>query len=192
MRKGQNITGSASCFSLKRPMPAGKRQAMSASIELRFRYEQVDYVRAMRLHLSRRMRLRLDVTMAIVLGVVGASLLAVAGPSWPGLLASAGSVSFLGLIGLAHFVVPVLAYRQQPKLHDEYQLDFAAAGIHFKTASIDSTIEWKLYRELLSDEHTHLLLYGKNGFTAVPRRVFSGPEQDAAFVALVRAAMPAT
>ena len=105
--------------------------------------------------------------------------------------ASAVSAVFLVLLGLAHFVIPVVAFRHQPKLHEEYLLRFAPEGIHFKTASIDSRIEWKLYRELVSDEHTHLLLYGKNGFTAVPRRVFPSPEQDQGFVELVRARVTA-
>jgi hypothetical protein len=35
-------------------------------------------------------------------------------------------------------------------LHDEYFLQFGPDGIEFRTAGIDSRIEWKLYRELQS------------------------------------------
>jgi len=163
---------------------------MSTPIELRFRYEQIDYVRAVRLHLSKRMRLRLDLAVAVALGMTGLAFLVTEGVTWPAVAATSSAVVFLCLLGLAHFVMPVVAFWQQPKLHEKYLLRFADEGIHFKTASIDSTVEWKLYRELLSNEHTHLLVYGTNGFTAVPRRTFTSPEQDQRFVELVRAAIP--
>jgi len=92
----------------------------------------------------------------------------------------------LGIVLWVHFVLPRLAYRQQPKLHDEYFLESGPKGIEFRTESVHSHLEWKLCLELLSDAHTHLLLYGKNVFTAIPRRVFAGPEQEAAFLELVR------
>ena len=48
---------------------------MSEPVTLRFRYTEQDYVRAMRLHLSRRMRLKLDVVVAVGLGLVSAFML---------------------------------------------------------------------------------------------------------------------
>lgn len=162
---------------------------MTAPIELRFRYLEEDYVRAMRLHLSKRMRLRLDITVATGLGLVSVISLATGGTVWLWTLAAALSAGLLSLVLYAYFVLPVRTFRAEPKLQEEYLLRFAPEGIQFKSAGIDSSLDWKLYRELRSDRHTHLLLHGENSFTVVPRRVFSGPEQEQAFLALVKAAV---
>ena len=160
---------------------------MADPVTLRFRYTEQDYVRAMRLHLSKRMRLKLDIVVAVALGLLSAFMLWDRDNlDWFWVFGGVASAVLLAIVLLAWFVAPVRAYRQEPKLHDEYFLQFGSDGIAFRTASIDSRIEWKLYRELRSDEHTHLLVYGTNGFTALPRRVFTGPDQEAAFLQLVR------
>jgi hypothetical protein len=160
---------------------------MNASVTLRFRYTEEDYVRAMRFHLSKRMRPRLDVVAAIVLGLLSAYMLfAGAGPDWLWAFGCAASLLLFAILWFAWFVLPARAFRLEPKLHGEYLIEFGPDRIEFRTDGIDSRIEWKLYRELRSDDHTHLLVHGSNGFTALPRRVFAGPPEEAAFLQLVR------
>lgn len=160
---------------------------MSEPVTLRFRYTEQDYVRAMRLHLSRRMRLKLDVVVAVGLGLVSAFMLHDGtGVDWLWVFGCVASSLLLAIVLFAWFIAPVRAFRQEPKLHDEYFLRFGSDGIEFRTTSINSRIEWNLYRELRSNSHTHLLVYGTNGFTALPRRVFAGADQEAAFLQLVR------
>ena len=161
---------------------------MADEIQLQFRYTEEDYVRAMRFHLARRMRLRLDVTVAVALALLSSFFLARDGDSsvaWLWILSGAASAILLAIVFTAHFVVPIRKFRTQPKLHGEYTLIFRRDGIRFRTTSIDSRLEWTIYSELRSDEHSHLLIYG-DGFTAIPRRVFPNSASDAAFVELVR------
>lgn len=163
---------------------------MTEPVTLRFRYTEQDYVRAMRLHLSKRMRLKLDIVVAVALGLLSAFMLQDGDKlNWFWVFGCVASALLLAVVLFAWFVAPVRAFRQEPKLHDEYFLHFGPDGIEFRTASINSRIEWKLYRELRTDEHTHLLVYGTNGFTALPRRVFTGADQEAAFLQLVRQAI---
>jgi hypothetical protein len=70
---------------------------MNEPVTLRFRYTQEDYVRAMRLHLSRRMRLEHDIVVAVVLGLLSAFMLHnAADPSWFWVFAGVASLLLRG------------------------------------------------------------------------------------------------
>ena len=47
---------------------------MNSTVNLSFRYSEIDYVRALRVHYASRLRLRLDIVVAIVLVGIGAYL----------------------------------------------------------------------------------------------------------------------
>jgi len=85
----------------------------------------------------------------------------------------------------AFTVIPPLVFRREPKFRDEYSLVFSSEGIHFRTAHIDSRLQWSLYSSALVDAHSYVLYYGKRQFTAIPKRVFVGSEQLQAFEQLL-------
>ncbi len=135
----------------------------------------------MRLHYASYMRPKFDLVMAILLAVAGAYFWRL--PTWHsfGVFCVVASVAFgLILVG-AFIVVPPLAFRFQPKFRDDYSLTFSPQGIHFRTAHIDSQLQWSLYSRVLIDAHSYLLYYSSRTFTVIPKRVLQNSEQQSAF-----------
>ena len=154
---------------------------MNDVVHLSFRYEEVDYVRALRAHYKTRLHLRLD--LVIVLLLIGAGLYLWSSPNlhWSGVVALGLAGFFVLLLGTAFFIIPPIAFRREPRFRDDYSLEFSAEGIHFRTAHIDSQLSWSLYSKALVDAHSFILYYGTNSFTLIPRRVFQSVEQRQMF-----------
>jgi hypothetical protein len=93
------------------------------------------------------------------------------------------------LVG-AFSVIPKLNFRREPKFRDEYSLAFSPEGIHFRTAHIDSHLQWSMYSRALVDAHSFILYHGTNSFTVIPKRVFETPEQLALFERLISEKIP--
>jgi hypothetical protein len=85
----------------------------------------------------------------------------------------------------AFTIIPPLAFRREPKFRDDYSLTFSPEGIHFRTAHIDSQLQWSMYSRALIDAHSYMLYYGSRQFTIIPRRVFQSGEQQQAFEQLL-------
>lgn len=158
---------------------------MNSTINLSFRYAEGDYVRALRAHYASRLRLRLDIVVAVVLAVVGAYLWRSPSLHWFGVAGVVISVVFSLMLVAAFTIIPPLAFRREPKFRDDYSLTFSPEGIHFRTAHIDSQLQWSMYSRALIDAHTYMLYYGSRQFTIIPRRVFQSGEQQQAFEQLL-------
>jgi YcxB-like protein len=150
------------------------------NVNLSFRYTQMDYVKAMRAHYASRLRLPLDIAAVFGAAALGAYEL------WSGshitgvvMLALAGF--FVMMLLAAFFVIPVLTFRSEPRFRDEYALSFSQQGIHFRTAHIDSDLQWTLYTRVLVDASSFILYYGSRQFTVVPRRAFQDDAQRLMF-----------
>jgi len=158
---------------------------MSSTINISFRYAETDYVRALRAHYGQHLRLPLDILFIIVLLGAGAYLWRSPRLHWLGLAGAAVAVLF-GMILIAAFtVIPVLAFRREPKFRDDYSLAFSPEGIHFRTAHIDSQLQWSMYSRALVDAHSYILYYGSRQFTVIPKRVFQSADQRQAFEQLL-------
>ena len=156
-------------------------------MNISFRYLESDFVRATRAHIAVRLRIWLDIT-AVVLGLVVAVYL------WPSTewhWLSIALFSILGLFGLflaaAFTIIPIFVFRLELKFRDEYVLTFSQHGIHFKTAHIDSQLQWSLYTWAPIDSYSYILYYGTRSFTVVPKRVFQSIEQQTSFEQLLTA-----
>jgi hypothetical protein len=158
---------------------------MNPSIHLSFRYLESDYVRAFRAHYGSRLRLAIDVVVTGVLIVGGAYLWRSPGLRWLGVGCVVIAVVFSLLVMAAFTVIPLVIFRREPKFRDDYSLTFSPEGIRFRTARIDSQLQWSLYSRALVDAHSYVLYYGSNQFTVVPKRVFQSPEQRQAFEELL-------
>jgi len=156
-----------------------------STIHLSFRYQELDYVRALRAHYASRLRLRLDAAVVIAVGAIGVYLWRSSDQEWPGIFFVVTSVIFALLLVSAFTIIPPWAFRREPKFRDEYSLSFSAEGIHFRTAHIDSQLQWAMYTRALIDEHSYVLYYGSNQFTVIPKRVFESADQQQAFEQLL-------
>ena len=158
---------------------------MNSTINLSFRYAERDYVRALRAHYASHLRLRLDIVVTVVLAGAGAYLWRSPSLHWLGLACVVVSVGFALMLIAAFAIIPQLAFRREPKFRDDYSLTFSPTGIHFRTAHIDSQLQWSMYSRALIDAHSYVLYYGARQFTVIPRRVFQSVEQQQAFEQLL-------
>ena len=154
---------------------------MNSTINLSVRYAENDYVRALRTHYASHLRLRLDIISSIALFGIGAYLWSSPSLHWFALACIVVAVALALILFAAFTVIPPLTFRREPKFRDDYSLTFSREGIHFRTAHIDSVLQWSLYSRALIDTHSYLLYYGSRQFTVIPKRVFQGLEQQQAF-----------
>lgn len=116
------------------------RDDLSSTINLTFRYLEVDYVRAVRAHFASPFQWQFDAAAAIAVFAVGFLLWQSFDLDWLGVAAMTLSVAF-GLWLVALFAVaPRWAFRRERKFRDEYTLSFSPEGVHFRTANIDSRL----------------------------------------------------
>ncbi len=162
-----------------------KHTYMNSTINLSFRYTEADYARALRAHYASILRLRLDIFIAVILTVLGAYLWYSTDLRWVGLACVVIAVGFALVLAAAFIVIPAIVFRLEPRFRDDYSLAFSTEGINFRTANIDSQLQWKIYTRALIDTHSYLLFYGSRQFTVIPKRVFHGAEQREVFEQLL-------
>jgi hypothetical protein len=150
---------------------------MSETISLLFRYTETDYVRALRLHYFSRLRVRVDIVVVIVAVVSGVYSWRSPDYHWLSVLCLVASFVLAVILFAAFFVIPPLVFRSNAKFRDDYSLTFSQDGIHFRTAHVDSQLQWSLYSSAIIDEHSYVLYYGSRQFTVIPKRVFQNAEQ---------------
>jgi hypothetical protein len=158
---------------------------VNSTINLSFRYTESDYVRAFRAHYASRLRLRLDIVVTIAFVGIGIYLWRSPSLHWLGLASIVVAVVFALMLIAAFTVIPPLAFRREAKFRDDYFLTFSHEGIHFRTAHIDSQLQWSMYSRALIDAHSYVLYYGSHQFTVIPKRVFQSAELQQAFEQLL-------
>ena len=158
---------------------------MSETVSLSFRYAESDYVRALRAHYSSRLRVRRDLIAAIVLALLGFYSWRSPDYHWFGAFCLVASLVLVLMLFAAFVVIPPLAFRSEAKFRDDYSLTLSQDGIHFRTANIDSHLQWSLYSRALIDKHSYVLYYGSRQFTVIPKRVFQDAEQQKIFEQLL-------
>ena len=163
---------------------------MNSTINLSFRYLQSDFVQAMRAHYASRLRLWLDIPMVVVLAVAGSYLWRSPSSQWLGIAFVSISAVFALILVAAFTIIPPLVFRREPKFRDDYSLTFSPEGIHFRTAHIDSQLQWSIYSRALVDPHSYVLYWGSRSFTLIPKRVFQSAEQQEAFEQLLTQNVP--
>ena len=159
------------------------------TLTLSFRYSEHDYVQAMRAHDAARLRLRLDAALVIGLTAFGIFELQ-AGSKVLGAGAVVVAALFAVMLLAAFTVIPFYSFRSQPKFRNDYSLVFSPEGIHFRTADIDSNLQWGLYDRALIDANSFILYYGNRQFTVIPKRVFESAEQLQTFEGMLRQHVP--
>lgn len=159
---------------------------MRGPVELAFKYTEDEYVEAARLFFSRAYdaKFRLYLGLAVLAG--GLFIAWLAGDVYVG-----GATLFAGLLVLAHrlyvnSVLPRMYFRRNPKFFDPYHLTFSEDGIVFRSKGVESKLGWEFYTGVWETDEFYFLVYGKDLFSLVPKRVFRSPRQEAAFRELLR------
>lgn len=149
-------------------------------ITLQFRYSKEEYVAAIRQYYQ-TFHSKIGALFCGALTILGLIILFLSeDPYFSSFLIS------LGIFGLMIFCLNYLRgaqriYERNPKLREEYSLQFFDEGIVFRSKDIDSALQWSLYNRIKETERFYYLIYGKDSFTLIPKRVFTSREQEYAF-----------
>ena len=71
----------------------------------------------------------------------------------------------------------LIEFRSNPKFREEHELTLSKEGLHFRTATIDSSVKWTHYSQVLETPKVFILVYGKRMFSVLPKRAFGGEKQ---------------
>lgn len=159
---------------------------MPSPIRLEVDHKVEEHVQAERLYYSRRSKLAsVDRVVAVFLLVVGIAAVAVVGLRWWSLVWFVlALLEFFNLLSITPLVTKY-RFRRNPKFAELNHLEFSDDGIRFKTASIDSKLEWSLYDGVIENEHLFLLTYGGHMYSVIPKRCFTDAGSLDAFRVLV-------
>jgi hypothetical protein len=157
-----------------------------SEITLEFENRLEDHLHADRLHYSRGILARIDKIVAVLLALVGVALVLRAGSRWWSYVPFPLAVAeWFDLFSIRPLQIRV-AFKANPKFRERYALRFGEEGIHFKTATIDSTLKWDHYHALLESDRVFVLVYGKRMYTVVPKSAFPDPSRVDEFRELVK------
>ncbi len=161
-----------------------------ASISLSFTNELNDHLAAQRVFYNRGVMARLDKVVAVLLIGFGVYMVAVAGARWWTLVwFPLGVAEWFDLFSLNRLRTK-LAFRRNPKFREEYHLTFSRESIHFKTITLDSTLQWMHYERVIENPTLFLLMYGKSLYTLIPKRAFASDAEIDSFRALLGETIP--
>jgi hypothetical protein len=154
---------------------------MSNIVDLQYRYSEEEYVAAIKYYLDKKYHTRFNIAIALLVTGAGVAFM----------FLDAGSIlgyvfTFLGAILLlvycrTYFSVPFQWYRQNPMWREESQLQFSDEEIVFRTKDVESKLNWSLYREVWETDRFYFLVYGKDLFSLIPKRVFADERQQRLF-----------
>lgn len=158
---------------------------MEKLVCLKFKYSEKEYAEAVKWYYWQSLNIKLDIVISVILISLG-SLFWITGSEsiYDIILVLLGCILLLMMI-LVLYVNPKRIFRQEPKFHDEYKLDFNEKGILFETEHINSTIAWNHYSQVKENKDFFYLIYGKYMFTIIPKRTFMDREDEVLFRKLI-------
>jgi hypothetical protein len=163
---------------------------VNPTIELKFQYLESDYLRAVRAADPSAHHWKLDIILTLVLVGIGLYAWHSEGPRWPAVVCLVVPIGYALMLFAILKVIPSHIFRHEEKFFDEYSLTFSPQGIHFKTARIDSQLQWRLYSRALIDPYSYILFSGARQFTVIPKRAFESALQQQAFEQLLEEQIP--
>lgn len=154
-------------------------------ISISFFNELKDHIEAQRVLYGQGFMAKLDKIVAVLLFAFGIYCVTSAGVAWWTLIWFPLAVAeWFDLLTLSRLRAKI-HFRRNPKFREEYHLTFSPQNIHFKTISLDSTLQWTHYERVIENPNLFLLVYGRDLYTIVPKRYFKSEEELNTFRALV-------
>lgn len=157
----------------------------ATSISISFINELKDHIEAQRVLYSKGSFAKLDKVVAVLLFGFGVYFVAIAGVRWWTIIwFPLAAAEWFDLVTFSRWRTKI-EFQRNPKFREEYHLTFSHENIRFKTASVDSTLQWTLYERVIETPTLFLLIYGKKLYTLIPKRSFNSNEVMDMFRALL-------
>jgi hypothetical protein len=157
-------------------------------ITIEFDHRLDEHLKARRLYYTKKSWFaRADKVVAIFLTVFGLILVCLIGPRWWSLIwLVLAPIEWFNLLSIEPLMVRYM-FKRSAKFQERTALSFSEDRIHYKTPSIDSTIDWSLFTGVLEDDELFLLPYkAPRTYAIIPKRAFASEEAKGEFRELVR------
>lgn len=157
----------------------------SVPISISFINELKDHIEAHRVLYRKGVMAKMDKVVAVLLFGFGVYCVAFVGFRWWTVIWFPLAVAeWFNWLSSSRWRTKI-AFRRNPKFREEYHLTFSSENIHFKTASVDSTLQWTNYECVIESPELFLLMYGSGHYTLIPKRCFTSNNEINAFRVLV-------
>jgi hypothetical protein len=90
-------------------------------------------------------------------------------------------VVVLALAAAAFWIVPVLRWRQSPRLQEEQEHTFSEGGIYVRAGQDKGQLPWSFYARAAETPRVYVLLRNSRQGNFVPKRGFVSPDAEASF-----------
>ena len=156
-----------------------------STISIDFINKLEDHLKAQQVLYGQGIFAKLDKVIAVLLFGFGIYCVTFVGLYWWTMIWFPVAIAeWFNLLSLSRWRTKV-EFQRNPKFREEYQLTFSLENIHFKTASIDSTLAWTHYERIVESPDLFLLMYGRGLYTLIPKWCFNSSEEINAFRALL-------
>lgn len=161
-----------------------------APVSISFINELRDHLEAQRILYSRGALAKLDKVVAVLSFGLGVYCITFFGLHWWTVIwLPLAIMEWFDLLSLTRWRTKI-EFQRNPKFREEYHLTFSRENIHFRTASIDSTLQWTHYERVIESPGLFLLMYGKGLYTLIPKRCFGSEDELNAFQTLLKEKIP--
>ena len=155
------------------------------SIELTFDNQLSDHLAAERLYYKSTLFWKLDRVVAVVLVGVGTYMVWAAGARWWTLIWFPLAVAeWFNALSTRPLQIKYW-FKHNPKFRGTYHLTLDRTGLHFRTRSMESHLEWGFFSRVLENGRLCLLVYGTRMYSVIPKRAFKSQAELDSFRSLV-------
>lgn len=156
------------------------------TIEVRFQYTEKEYIQASRQYMfMSKLLKKSDIILPFVLLPVSVLYMFLADFNVLSIVICVCACVYLAVIGTLYYLIPKVTYKQNAKFREEYYLAFSEEGIKFQTNTINSDLQWDVYKALLENEEYFYLCQNKQVYSVIPKRAFQDEVQAQQFKELV-------
>jgi hypothetical protein len=162
-----------------------RTMAESKYISISFVNKLKDHIEAQRVLYSKSVMAKLDKVVAVLLFGFGIYCVVFVGLRWWTIIWFPLAVAeWFDWLSLSRWRTRI-EFQRNPKFREKYHLTFSRENIHFKTASLDSILQWTHYERVIESPDLFLLMYGKGLYTLIPKRCFNSNEEMNVFRTLL-------
>jgi hypothetical protein len=161
-------------------------------ITIEFDHRLDEHQRAWRLYYRKKSWFaRADKVVAVFLALLGVITVSLVGVRWWSIIWFVlAPLEWFNVLSIEPLMVRYM-FKRTAKFQERTTISFSDERIHYKTPSIDSTLDWSLFTGLIENDELFLLPYkAPRSYAILPKRAFATEQAQAEFRALVRRKLP--
>lgn len=155
-------------------------------MDISFRYTAREYTSGINQFQDNTKRIVFDLILSICLLIYGVYRINSSANVIFSVFLIVAALFYIFILILAKYIIPKLRFNREPKFQEEYFLSFQDEEINFIAGKLRSALSWDYYIDVKESKDFFFLVYGKNRYTIIPKRVFKDLDELNIFKDLVR------